>query len=63
MAFSRRRYVPNAIQLGPGNLPRIVGPNVVEPLGSVGASEPKNDQPRLGQDGAFLPTDKAYHSS
>ena len=40
MAFSRNRYESNAVELSPGHLPGIKGPDVVEPLIAVRATKP-----------------------
>ena len=39
MAFSGSRYVPDAVELSPGHLPGIEGPDVVEPLIAICATK------------------------
>lgn len=42
MSFSRGGNIPNAVKLGPCDLFGVVGPYVVEPLRTIGATETVN---------------------
>jgi len=59
MPFSRSRYVPNAVELGPCVRNRIKAPDIIEPLEAIRSSKPVQDQYSTTKIGKIVLTDRA----